>query len=86
MVNRRLRLRALLALLRRQARQHGFRVEELPGRGKGSHRTYVLIDAEDTEAGRITLPDHRRELSWTVLRSTETRLAPQLGDRWMEEK
>ncbi|MFC7342403.1 hypothetical protein [Saccharopolyspora griseoalba] len=86
MLDERLRTRALLALLRRRAREHDLGVAELPGRGKGSHRIYALVDADGEEASRITLPDHRRELTWTVLRCVEAQLAPQLGDRWMEER
>lgn len=86
MVNKRLRPTAVLALVRRHARQHEFTVRELPGRGKGSHRLYVVLDADDREVGRIAIPDHRRESSWTVLRSIEQALAHEFGERWMEER
>jgi hypothetical protein len=85
-VNRRLRPTALLTLVRRQARRHGCVVEEMSGRGKGSHRLYVVLDRNDLEVGRFAVPDHRRELSWTVLRSIEAALVHEFGERWMEEK
>jgi len=86
MVNKRLRPTALLALVRRHARRHGHVVVEAPGRGKGSHRLYIVLDANKLEVGRFAVPDHPRELSWTVLRSIENALAHEFGERWMEEK
>ena len=85
-VNKRLRPTALLVLVRRCARRHGCRVTEHPTRGKGSHRLYVVLDADYRDVGRFAVPDHSRELSWTVLRSIEGALAGAFGDRWMEEK
>jgi hypothetical protein len=85
-VNKRLRPTALLTLVRRHARQRRWAVTELPGRGKGSHRLFVVRDADEVEIGRFSVPDHRRELSWTVLRSIESALAHGFGERWMEEK
>lgn len=86
MVNKRLRPTALLVLVRRRARQQGCRVVEMPARGKGSHRLYVVLGSDEGEVGRFAIPDHARELSWTVLRCIENALAPALGNRWMEEK
>jgi hypothetical protein len=85
-VNKRLRPTAVLALVRKHARQHGLSVKEEPGRGKGSHRLYVVVDADMVEVGRFSLTGHSRELSWTVLRSVEEALAPLFGDKWMEER
>jgi hypothetical protein len=85
-VNKRLRPTALLALVRRHARRHGCTVVEAAGRGKGSHRLYLVQDAAQLEVGRFAVPDHPRELSWTVLRSIEDALAHEFGGRWMEEK
>jgi hypothetical protein len=85
-VHKRLRPTALLTLVRRHARRHGWTVAELPGRGKGSHRLFVVADADADEIGRFAVPDHRRELSWTVLRNVESALAQGFGERWMEEK
>jgi hypothetical protein len=85
-VNKRLRPRAVLALTRKVARQHGFALVEKPGRGKGSHRLYLVLDADELEVGRISVPDHARELSWTVLRTIENALAHKFGERWMENK
>ncbi|RLK54148.1 hypothetical protein [Actinokineospora cianjurensis] len=86
MVNKRLRPTALLRLTRKVARQHKRSLVEESGRGKGSHRLYLLLDEGGAEVGRIVVPDHARELSWTVLRSIEDALAHELGERWMEEK
>jgi predicted RNA binding protein YcfA (HicA-like mRNA interferase family) len=85
-VNKRLRPAALLTLVRRHARRHGCVVVETPGRGKGSHRLYVVQDSDELEVGRFTVPGHPRELSWTVLRSIEDALSHEFGERWMEEK
>ena len=46
----------------------------------------TLIDSGQLEVGRFTLPDHPRELSWTVLRSIEKAVSDVLGERWMEEQ
>jgi hypothetical protein len=85
-VNKRLRPTALLTLTRKRARKFGFTLAEGPGRGKGSHRLFLLLDQDELEVGRFTVPDHARELSWTVLRSIEEALAHGLGERWMEER
>jgi hypothetical protein len=47
---------------------------------------YLVQDADQLEVGRFAVPDHPRELSWTVLRSIEDALAHEFGGRWMEEK
>ncbi|GLW80507.1 hypothetical protein Aglo01_49880 [Actinokineospora globicatena] len=86
MVNKRLRPTALLRLTRKVARQHKRSPVEEPGRGKGSHRLYLLLDEAGAEVGRIVVPDHARELSWTVLRGIEEALAGEMGERWMEER
>ncbi|MCA1188737.1 MULTISPECIES: hypothetical protein [unclassified Saccharopolyspora] len=62
------------------------RLVESPQRGKGSHRLFLLCDEDDRELVRFVLPGHQREVSWTVLRSIEGRLAPLLGEKWMEER
>lgn len=74
----------VLTLVRRLARQHDLTVEELPKRGKGSHRIFVLVDVAGTEVGRFGLTGHSRDLSWKVLESTERSLAHLLGARWTE--
>lgn len=86
MVNRRMRAAAALQLTRRAARAHGLTVEQVPGRGKGSHSVYVVLDPSGAQVGRFALTDHPRELSWTVLRNLEAALAPLFGDRWMEKR
>jgi hypothetical protein len=74
-----------LILVRRIAREHELRVRELSGRGKGSHRIFALDDAAGKEVARFGLTGHRADLSWTVLRRLEERLAPWLGERWTEK-
>lgn len=74
-----------LQVIRRIARRQGLSVVELSNRGKGSHRIYILEDSDGNKMGRLALPDHGRELSWTVLRNTENGLSGLLGDNWMEK-
>ncbi|MGQ0777326.1 MAG: hypothetical protein ACT4NY_23405 [Pseudonocardiales bacterium] len=76
----------VLTLVRRLARQHDLTVAELPGRGKGSHRMYQLLDDAGTELARYGLTDHPRDLSWSLLRAVEDGLAPWLGQNWTEKK
>ena len=76
----------VLTLVRKLARQHGLTVEELPKRGKGSHRIFVLADAEGNEVGRFGLTGHPRDLSRTVLESIEGSLAHLLGEMWTERR
>jgi hypothetical protein len=73
-----------LAVVRRLARAHHLVVRQLPGRGKGSHQIYVLVDSSGAEIERFGLTGHPRELSWTVLTRLEERLAPVFGEKWME--
>ncbi len=75
-----------LQLVRRNARKHDLTVVEQPGRGKGSHRIFVLADSSGTEVARFGLTDHPRELSWTVLRQMEDGLAHLFGEKWMEKR
>jgi hypothetical protein len=85
MVNKRLKARAVLALARRHARKQGLRIEEMKGRGKGSHRTYAVLDSDGAEVGFFGVTDHPRELSWTVLQGVEDSLAHLFGTKWMEK-
>lgn len=73
-----------LAIVRKLARSHSLAVRQLPGRGKGSHQLYVLVDSSGKEAARFGLTGHPRELSWTVLTRLEERLAALFGEKWME--
>jgi hypothetical protein len=82
-VSRKLKPAAALSLIRRRAREHNLRVRELPGRGKGSHRIYVIEDTSGARAGNFGLTGHPKELSWTVLERLEERLAPLFGEGWM---
>lgn len=72
------------AMVRKLARAHDLAVRQLPGRGKGSHQIYVLVDSSGIEVERFGLTGHPRELSWTVLTRLEERLAPLFGEKWME--
>lgn len=76
----------VLTLIRKLARQHGLTVDELPGRGKGSHRMYRLLDHTNAELVRFGLTDHLRDLSWSLLRAVEDGLAPWFGQSWTEKK
>ncbi len=81
-----MRAAQVLTLVRKLARQHDLTVEELPGRGKGSHRIYRLLDHTDTELVRFGLTDHPRDLSWSLLRALEDGMAPWFGQNWTEKK
>ncbi|MFF8766764.1 hypothetical protein ACF07Q_19790 [Nocardiopsis dassonvillei] len=85
MVNKRMKARVLLALVRRMARKNGLRVEELHWRGMGSHQHYVVVSAEGEELGYFGLTDHPKELSRTVLKGVEDSLKHLFGEKWMEK-
>jgi hypothetical protein len=74
----------MLSLIRRKARQSGLAVEELPGRGKGSHHVFSITDSTGKEVARFSLTGHNRDLSWTVMRQIEDGLAHLWGGRWTE--
>jgi hypothetical protein len=59
-------------------------VEQLPGRGKGSHEMYALIDSDGSEVARFGLTGHRRDLSHAMMGRLEDTLAPWFGERWTE--
>ncbi|WP_028663261.1 hypothetical protein [Saccharomonospora halophila] len=86
MVTKRLKPAKLLAITRRRARKLGYVVEQVNGRGKGSHLLYVVRDEHGDEVARFALTGHARELSWTVMRSIEDSLAHLLGEHWLEEQ
>lgn len=78
--------RAALQHVTRVARKNGYQIEELVGRGKGSHRMHVITDADGQEVGRFGLTGHGdRELSWTMMRQIEDGLAHLFGEKWMEK-
>ncbi|WP_017569275.1 hypothetical protein [Nocardiopsis halotolerans] len=85
MVNKRMKARVLLALVRRMARKNGLSVEELKGRGKGSHQTYVLLDERGAQVGRFMVTQHSKELSRGLLRDVEDGLRHLFGEKWMEK-
>ena len=84
-VNRRLSARQLMAVVRSQARLHDLSVIEFVGRGKGSHRVYLMLDIDGVERGRITVTDHPGDLSWSVLRDIEKKLTQVFVPRWTEK-
>lgn len=86
MVNKRLKPAKLLQLIRTEARRHGLTIEEIPGRGNGSHRISVVRDQQGNEITRFGATGHSRELSWKMLRDIEARLEHLFGEKWMEEK
>ncbi|MEA5366893.1 hypothetical protein VA596_45695 [Amycolatopsis sp., V23-08] len=86
MVNKTMKASAVLQLARAAARRKGHRVEHLPGRGKGSHVVYVVLDADDDVIGRFTLTNHSRDVSIGVLRAIEDGLAHVFGEKWMEKR
>lgn len=75
-----------LNLVRKAARRQGLIVEELSGRGKGSHRIYRLVDSEGVEVKRFGLTGHAKDLSWSVLCDLEDGLVPVFGEKWMEKR
>lgn len=86
MVNRRMKPAQVLGQVRKLARQHDLTVEELPGRGEGSHSIYVLVNTDGEEVGRIGLTGHARDLSWKVLRSAEDGLVHLFGENRTEQR
>jgi hypothetical protein len=85
MVNRKMRPAQALSLIRKLARQHRMTIEQLPGRGKGSHQIWMLVESDGREVARFGLTDHPQDLSWTILRRLEEHLAPTFGTKWMEK-
>lgn len=76
----------VLTLVRRFARQEGLTVRQLPGRGKGSHAMYLLLDSSGAEVERFGLTGHgSNDLSWRMLTRLEERLAPIFGEKWTEK-
>lgn len=86
-VNRKMKPAQVISLIRRLARRHDLTVMELPGRGKGSHRIFKLVDASGAELARFGVTGHgSRDMSWTVLSAIEDGLAPLLGEKWTEKR
>jgi hypothetical protein len=81
-----MKARAALQLARSAARRSGYNVEQGPGRGKGSHAVYDVVDAKGNLVGRFTLTDHPRGVSIGVLRSIEAGLAHLFGEKWVEKR
>ena len=76
----------VLSLIRRRAREHELTMRDLPGRGKGSHRIFVLEDRAGIEVARFGLTGHPRDLSWALLTQLEDGLAHLFGTKWMEDR
>lgn len=74
-----------MAHTRSHCRRQVLVLQEFVGRGKGSHRVYLVLDAQGSEVGRIALTDHPGDLSWAVLRDVESKLAHLFGERWTEK-
>ncbi|WP_409186710.1 hypothetical protein F9C11_21715 [Amycolatopsis sp. VS8301801F10] len=85
MVNKRMKAQAALKLARAAARRNDYTIDELPGRGKGSHRMFVVLNSEQNIVGRFTLTSHSRDISIGVLRSIEDGLSHLFGAKWMEK-
>ncbi|MFP5069578.1 hypothetical protein ACLFMI_07915 [Pseudonocardia nantongensis] len=83
-MNKRTKLPQTLQTVRKVARKYGLTVEETTG-GKGSHRSYVLVNGDGETVGSFGLTDHPKEQSWTVLRGLENGLEPLFGPKWMEK-
>jgi hypothetical protein len=66
-------------------RRHGWTVEQLPRRGKGSHAVHVIRDTGGQEIGRVALTGHAGDMSWTVTRSIEQALEPIFGEGWTDQ-
>jgi hypothetical protein len=84
-VSKRMKAQAALSLARRAARKNDYMVAELPGRGKGSHRMYAVLDSKGREVARFGLTQHSVDVSWTVLRLLEDQLAHLFGEKWLEK-
>lgn len=85
-VNRRMSARQVVSHVRMLCRGRGdLTFDELAGRGKGSHRIYLVRDKAGQEVGRVTLTDHAGDLSWAVLRDVEKQLTHLFGDKWTEK-
>jgi predicted RNA binding protein YcfA (HicA-like mRNA interferase family) len=81
-----MKAQAALQLARSAARRSGYGVEQVPGRGKGSHAIYDVVDVDGNVVGRFTLTNHPRDVSIGVLRSIEAGLAHLFGEKWMEKR
>ena len=76
--------REVLRAVRKHAKLHGWDVEQLPKRGKGSHTIWVVLDEAGKEIGRIGLTGHAGKQSPTVTRSNEEALLPIFGEGWLD--
>ncbi|WP_431031180.1 hypothetical protein [Plantibacter sp. RU18] len=75
----------VLKSMRKHARRLGYSVESIPGRGKGSHSIWVVLDPSGKELGRIGLTGHTGDMSHTVTRSNEQALEGLFGKGWLDK-
>ncbi|MFF2832139.1 hypothetical protein ACFVSK_10275 [Cellulosimicrobium cellulans] len=75
----------VLKAARKHARRLGMTVEQLPGRGKGSHTIWVILDQEGAEVARMGLTGHPGQMSQTVTRSNEENLESVFGKGWLDK-
>jgi hypothetical protein len=75
----------VLKLIRKHARKHGWSVDQLPKRGKGSHTIWVVLDEKGREIGRVALTGHSGDMSWTVTRNIEAALDDIFGEGWIDK-
>lgn len=76
--------RQVLQAARVHARRLGYRVEQLPKRGKGSHSIWIVLDSSGREVGRVALTGHAGQQSQTVTRSNEQALEAAFGEGWLD--
>ena len=75
----------VLRTVRKSAREHGYTVEQLPKRGKGSQTIWVVLNDKGEESGRIGLTGHAGQQSQTVTRSNEQALDGVFGEGWLDK-
>jgi hypothetical protein len=75
----------VLRAARTAAKKRGFKLEQLPKRGKGSHSIWIVVDNNGSELGRIGLTGHAGQQSQLVTRSNERALEPIFGEGWLDQ-
>ncbi|NRD10093.1 hypothetical protein [Rathayibacter agropyri] len=75
----------VLKAIRKNARQHGWSVEQSPKRGKGSHTIWVVVDENGNQLARAALTGHSGQMSQTVTRSNEAALEEIFGKGWLDK-
>lgn len=85
MVNGTRSAQQVLKAIRKNARRHGWTVEKLTKRGKGSHAIWVVLGVDGNELGRVGLTGHAGSMSQTVTRSSEQALLDLFGEGWLDK-